>query len=410
MATRTSKTITDPKLLEQLYNLTEDDITMSFIMDTFGEFDGKVKARPYDLITIPTGKYGNGDKKNKEPFTTTVGLWVFNKYFIERDLMPFFDGYITKSIDKGMFGDIQDVLATALTEGKITTEILDRYLLKTQKMMPYVNTLSPSFTQKMLTCTSAINKKKEELFKKYEKELEEKPEIYGTKIEEELIAYAKEYLGDDPAMDMFLSGARGSFGNNFKNMFLMKGVVRDDDPNAKKKYMVAKSNYIDGISPEEYSTFAKALVAGPYSRSNKTAIGGYQEKLLLTALQHLVIGPPGSDCGTEHTITVTLDKKSINNWIYCFIKEGSKLVEITSENKEKYIGKTVKMRAACMCKKREYICEKCMGTLFNRIGRPNVGLLTTNVGSIRKNISMKSFHDSVQKLHEMDLDLIFGYK
>ena len=41
----------------------------------------------------------------------------------------------------------------------------------------------------------------------------------------ELLDFALEYMKGDPSMDMFLSGARGSIGNNFKNMFVMKGVI-----------------------------------------------------------------------------------------------------------------------------------------------------------------------------------------
>src|SRR5699024_7679458 len=157
-------------------------------------------------------------------------------------------------------------------------------------------------------CTSVINKKKQELYEKYKDKLEAGDEVVGDKMEHELLEFAKEYLKDDPSMDLFLSGARGSIGNNFKNMFVMKGVIADPDPNAKQKYHVALSNYMDGIKPEEFSLFANSLASGPYARSNKTAEGGYLEKLFLVAFQHIVLDPDGSDCGTKNHIEVLLDK------------------------------------------------------------------------------------------------------
>ena len=409
MDTRKSKEIKDQKLISTLLDIKEEDVTTSFIMEIFGHFEGKETYNPYDLINIPAKTYGKGNKKNKEAFKTTVGLWIFNKYFIEPDFFDIF-GYISEPITDDLFGSINKKLSYALLEGRITTKQLERYLMKTQKFMPYVNILSPSYTEKMLTCTSVINKKKEELYKKYKDKIEQGDEIAGTQMEKELLDFATEYLKGDPSMDLFLSGARGSIGNNFKNMFVMKGVIADPDPNAKQKYHVATSNYMDGIKPEEFSLFANSLAAGPFARSKKTADGGYTEKLFLAATQHLTLDPEGSDCGTSNHIKVQLTKKNIQEWMYSYMIEGSKLVELTSENMDKYIGKTVKMRYSSMCESRTGICSKCMGTLFYRSGKTNIGPATTKIPSVRKNISMKAFHDSVQKLTEMDIDRAFNIK
>ena len=409
MSARKSKVITDPKEIEEIINISEDDITTSFIMKMFGKFDKEPKYNPYDLITIPSGSYGPEKKKNKNDFTTTIGLWIFNKYFIEKDFFHIFQ-YVSKSVDDGLFSFINKELSYSLLEGRITVEQLKRYLMKTQKCMPYVNILSPNYTDKMLTCTNVINKKKKELYEKYKDAIEAGDEIVGDKMEKELLEFAKEYLKDDPSMDMFLSGARGSIGNNFKNMFVMKGVIADPDPNAKQKYHIALSNYMDGMDTKEFTLFANSLAAGPYARSNKTAEGGYLEKLFLAAFQHLVLDPEGSDCGTKNHIEVLLDKNNISEFMYCNMIEGQKLVELTSENMNKYIGKKVKMRYSSMCESKTGICSKCMGSLFYKSQKTNVGTATTTIPSKLKNISMKAFHDSVQKLTEMNIDRVFGYE
>ena len=210
-------------------------------------------------------------------------------------------------------------------------------------------------------------------------------------------------------MDTYLSGARSTFGNNFKNMYVMKGAVKDPDPNAKQKYRIATSNYMDGIKPEDYAIFANSLAAGPFSRAKKTEVGGYLEKIFLYSYQHLKLDPPGSNCGTTRCISVTLTKKNIKDWMYSYVVQGSKLVEITSDNKDKFIGKTVKLRYSALCQSKTGICNCCFGNLPYRRGDLNVGISTTIVPSTMKNKSMKAFHDSVQKTMIVDINRAFGF-
>lgn len=408
MAARKSKTITNPKDIEFLLNIKEEDMTLSFLMDLFGEFDGQCRFHTYDLITIPKDSYGPKGHRNKNEFTTTVGIWLFNKYFIEKDLFDVFK-YVNKNINKKMLGGMNSTLAYSITEGRLTIDAFKLYLLKQQKMMPFVSILSPSYSDKLLTCSAEINKRKQKLIAQYKEQIEAGDEIIAGKIEKELLDFALGYLKDDPALDTYLSGAAGTIGNNFKNMFVMKGAIKNPDPTAEKKYNIATSNYIDGIKPDEYTVFANSLAAGPYSRANKTMVGGYLEKLFISAFQHITLDPEGSDCGTKLTITVKLTDKNISIYMYSYIVESNgSLVELTSENADKYKGKIVKMRFSSMCKSKTGICNKCAGTLFYRLGITNVGASTPKIPSTLKNISMKAFHDSVVVSHEMDINKAFG--
>ena len=407
MSSRRSKTVTSPKDIEYLVSITEKDITTTFIMELFGEFKSGQRFHPYDIITIPAGSYGPDKHKNKNQFTTTVGIWVFNKYFIEPHLFNLFH-YINETITSKLFKKINNTLSEAVLEDKLPLEYLKDFMMKTQKCMPYISILAPNYTNKMLSCSVAIDKKKQELYKKYKDQIEKGDEIAANKMEKELLQWAIDYMGDDPSMDMFISGARGSIPNNFKNMFVMKGVIKDPDPNAKQKYNVAMSNYIDGISSDEYALFANSLAAGPYARAKKTENGGYREKLFLRAFQHLTLDPEGSDCGTKRYLEVVLTDSNINEWMYSYIIEGSKLVELTSENKSKYIGKKVKVRFSALCESKTGICNKCMGNMYYRLDKKeNVGTSLTQIPSVQKNISMKAFHDSTQSLYEMDLEKVF---
>lgn len=406
---RKSKTITKKEDIELLVNLTEHDITESLLLDFFGEYDGEVRFHPYDIITIPANSYGPEKRKNKEAFTTTIGIWIFNKYFIEENLFDHFK-YINKECTGGLYKDLLSKLSQLRLEEKISLDQMKLFLMKSQKMMPLVTIISPSFTEKILSCTRDINLKKRELLNKYKDGIEKGDPVVADKMMKELLDYAKEYMEGDPSMDMYLSGARGSFNNNFKNMFVMKGIIANPDPNAKQKYTVAKSCYIDGISPEEYVLFANSLTAGPYARSKKTATGGYLEKQFLAAFQNIQLLPAGSDCGTNRTIKITINKKSAKLWMYSFIVEGSKLVELTSDNIDKYMGKTVKMRFSALCEAQDGCrCNMCMGNLpYRRQSSANIGTALTVIPSTLKNKSMKLFHDSTQKLVEMDINKAFS--
>ena len=267
--------------------------------------------------------------------------------------------------------------------------------------MPFVSILAPNHSDNMLTITKKINKRKEELIKDNKEAFDKGDVIVVDKVSKELLEYARELMKDDPAMDMFLSGAGGSFENNFKNMFIMRGSVQDPDP--RKSYNIITSNYVDGVSKEEYSKLANTLAAGPYSRSKKTELGGYWEKLFLTSLQHVILKEPGSDCGTNRHIEVRVTSKNIGSIMYCYVinSDGS-LTEITSENKDKFIGKTVKLRFSSMCEAKDGICNKCAGNLFYRLGIRNVGASTPQIPSRLKVLSMKLFHDDQLNFTEMN--------
>ena len=405
--TRTSRTITDKQDIDMLINLNEDDITKSLVIELFGNFGEYQKFNPYDIITIPIGGYGgkipNGqEKKNKNTFTTTVGRFIFNKYFIEcePELLDLI-GYVNDNVGKKVYGKLFDQLCYFVMEDQISMETYKRFCVKTQKFMPFVSILAPNHSDNMLTITKKINVRKAQLLAENKEAIDNHDVKVVDAISKELLTYAKELMAGDPAMDMFLSGAGGSFENNFKNMFIMRGSVQDPDP--RKSYNIITSNYIDGVSKEEYSMLANTLAAGPYSRSKKTELGGYWEKLFLTAFQHIILQEPDSDCGTKRHITMTVTDKNISLIMYCYvINDDGSLTEITSQNKDKFVGKTVRLRFSSMCEAKDGICNKCAGNLFYRLGIRNIGASTPQIPSKLKVLSMKLFHDDQLNFTEMD--------
>lgn len=407
---RTSKTITDKKDIDYLLNLDINTLeSLSFIMETFGEFNGKQRFNTYDIITIPENSYGPEKHKNKNKFVTTVGRFVFNKCFIEPELFSIF-GYINKPIDKKLLKSINNKISYALLEDKISLDAMKKWLMRCQKYQPYSNILCAGYTMEMLNISKKIEPKKKELLKANADAIKNGDEKVMANIEKELLDYSKELLKGDPSMDLYDSGAKGSFGNNFKNLFVSRGATKDPDPT--KGYDIITSNYIDGISKEDYPKAAKSLAAGPYSRAKKTALGGYWEKLFLRAFQHMILADAGTDCGTKRTIDFFITEDNIDMVMYNYIVEGNRLIELTSDNMNKYIGKMVKMRFSSLCKYKENgkVCNKCAGNMFYRAGYKNIGTATPQLSSKLKLISMKAFHDAQVKLHKINVAKAFDNK
>lgn len=394
---RVSRYIKDKNEVDYFLSLKQEDITKTFIMENFGEFNNKVKYHPWDLIDIPVDGYGNEEYYNDKPFTTTVGEWVFNKYFIEKDLINVF-GYIIGEITNKKMSDLNSKLSYARLEKDITLEQFKSFLLKTQQFTPYVSILSPNQSSNLVKLANIIEPKKKELFKKYDKELSAGDFAIAEIIEKELLDHVKDVLKDDDVWDIIDSGARISLGNHIKNMYVMKGAMRDPITG---KYNIAQSCYSQGISRDEYKLLCNSLSAGPFARARKTATGGYWEKLITNAYQHVRIGKKGSDCGTKRTLEIDFSKENITDYIYSYIVEGGKLIEITSKNIDKYKNKKVKIRFSSLCESKTCYCSKCVGNLLYRLnednenGVENIGMTLSILASTLKNIAMKSFHNSL---------------
>ena len=123
--------------------------------------------------------------------------------------------YVNKTINSDQLDSMNQELSYALMEDRIHVSALKRYLMKTQLAMQFVTVLAPNYSEELLTVSTKIDKLKDELIKKYKKELDAGDTVIAEQIEKELIAYAKDLLKDDPAMDSFVSGARSNINNNF---------------------------------------------------------------------------------------------------------------------------------------------------------------------------------------------------
>lgn len=404
---RIAKLITNKDDINYFLSIDENLGTkQSTIMELFGEFNGKHRFNTYDMFDVPPNSYGPEGHKNKNTFRTTIGIWIFNRVFIEKELFEY-KHYINKTITKKLFNSIAKDITYLILENKLPLDALKHYMLKGQKFMNYVTILSESTSIKLLTISKKIEAEKAKLLKKYDKEVKAKDPYTIIKIQNELLKMAEDELKDDPSMDIYKSGAKEKLANDFKNMYIMKGLTKNPDPT--KGYNVITSSYMTGIKKEEYADFANSLAEGPYARGIKTGLGGYWEKLALPAYQHIKMLPKGSDCGTKRHIHIKLTEDNYNKYIYSFAKVGTKYVELTSENKSDFIGKEVQLRFSSLCEAKDGICNICGGNAFYRLGIKNVGAAIPQVPAKLKLISMKAFHDSQVVMEKMNPMKAFGF-
>ena len=137
MANRVSKTITDQELISELLSLQSSDITASYIYNLFGEFNGVARCNPYDILEVPPNTYGRGNKKNKNRFITTVGIFIMNKWLFESSGLFDLFRYINENFTSDTLDKINQELSFALMEDRIDVEDMKEYLMKTQLVMQF---------------------------------------------------------------------------------------------------------------------------------------------------------------------------------------------------------------------------------------------------------------------------------
>ena len=383
-----------------LLALEPKEITKELFIDLFGNDveSEKSKFETNDKVSLTideverkfgvTKIVGNGED-NTTSISTTVGRMIFNIYLDMSDVF----GYMNKTMDKGNIKGMNSVLTSRLLERTIDISRAFEFIDKMDWLGYSVNRIiTSSLTYNLLQPLPEVEKRKEELFEKYAKEIENKDMAVVSKIEGELLDLAKKLIKDKgiPDFDIYESGARGSFENNYKNTTIMRGIIKD--PSDIENFFVSKSSLMDGIPKDEFHNYANLIVAASYSRAVGTRSGGYEAKKLNASFQTVTIGEEESDCLTKKTIKVLLTNKSRGQYMYRNIIYRNKLVQLNEENMDKFIGKVVDMRTPLYCTDK-VICSVCAGDLFYRIGIKNVGLLANRVGTKLLNLALKDFHD-----------------
>lgn len=149
------------------------------------------------------------------------------------------------------------------------------------------------------------------------------------------------------------------------HMFYQIGF-RTDINDTTFRYPVS-GNYLDGLkNVTEYCL--EALSAKKSAFYNKDSLPtteyfGRRQHILLSSIRHLYPG----DCGTHVTLPFFITEKLKDVVMYKNIVDGGRIITLSAENIDQYVGKMVHFRTPLACRHRDGVCEVCGGKLLSSI-------------------------------------------
>lgn len=387
-----------------------NEINKAFIEDMFAAYHDK-EENVYKQANFDANAHIMLTKEEYpfvvSPVETSLGMLVMNRYVLEKTGIIHHIGYWNTPLSKKGIAKLDQVITSLVIAKKITPKIQGAYIDARDRLGFWLSSFyGTAVSASLLRPMHDVNKRKAELFKQYANDLNSndsvKQIITTNKIEEELVSMVKKNLGDDESNDLFNSGIY-NLDNNYKTINVMRGAVMN---NITGKYDVVKNSLMDGIDKNDIPAFANSVVAGAYPSAVGTADTGYLSKQLLALLQSEEIDPnPKSDCGTKSTIPLTIDKRNAQYVLYRNINVNGKIVEITPDNVDTFINKTVRMYSPACCT-HDKVCAKCAGALFHNLGVTRVGLLCSQITQKLLNIKLKSKHNLSQNADVIPLDKV----
>jgi len=393
--------------IERVLNLEPDDITLSLFTEFFaatvditnGRNNNRreSKYKPWSKFTVPANYF----YENQPKIESTIGRFLFNKFVLQSSGIIPIRKYINDTIGSKI-RELDDLVARYLMDDSITKAQFDSYIDHRDNLAFWlIGVLSHTISPKMAKPLPNIENKKKELWKKYGKKIEEHDLDAMVAMVNELIAYAKEELKDDPGMNQYLSGNL-NFGNNYRNNALLRGPVMNKIDN---RFDFVSASFMDGTEIKDIPSQFASILAGQYPMSIATKESGYIGKQLIALLQMMEVDEHGSDCGTKITIPTIVSKTNKKDLVYSYIKENGQLKLLTPENIDSYLGKTVQMRSPMTCIN-ENLCNICAGEIFNKLNIKLAGLYATQLSYSALNLGMKAKHNSAVELITIDVDTV----
>lgn len=382
-----------------LLGLTDKDITFNFLkehfMDTFNRKEMKrvsSKLNSNDTFWLEAGEF-----HNKKRVKTSVGLYIYNLYLFV-DFWHFME-YQEDIVSDKQVKKTEKLISNALLTDVIAPAQMGKYLNRIQWFSMQLHSIvSGSFTMNTLKPNKVVMKERDRLLKENKEDLENGDVIKAVKIEKQLLDTAKKELAGDSGMNLYDSGARGSFGNNFKNISVMKGPVVNPITG---QFDVVTTNFMEGIQKKDIHVMGNSVVSGAYPKAVGTAVAGYFSKKIIAAMQSVVLDKKGSDCKTVNGLRTSIHPNQINDYLYRYVIDGGKLTLLTPENINNYTNKPIKLRSVMYCAG-DKVCNKCGGELNYMLGVTNLGLTASRASSTVLNMGMKKFHNSSRTVISVD--------
>ena len=344
--------------------------------------------------------------KNRE---TTLGRVIFNEVCFHH--IPKHE-FINEAITKSMMHDIMDYYAQHLIDLEkrkwFTTEMYSMMCNTAHDLgFGICDVVASTLDYNMLVKKDGVyNAKRKEIFSDIENIVENKDSKKMLELEDQLVDFMKSHYKNNQMADMYDSGCKPKWTNDFKTL---KGSIGVAPIPGTGDFTIIKGNLKEGLDVKDIQAQANLQIYGAYNRAVETATGGYLTKKMYSAFQSTTVY--NADCKSNKYLTITATKpKEI---MYRWVLDGEKEVLITMDNADKYLNKPIQLRSPILCKHKKGYCRKCCGELLPILYKMDekntevlhVGQFIADIGNKVLNANMKKTHDLTQKIYEIkDLD------
>ena len=336
--------------------------------------------------------------KDKED--TTLGRLLFNLIA----LVNSFGSKIPYQNNRVKISDIDDYIMKNLDNkdpNKISVKEYKKYVNSLFYLTNFTQLCVWSLTEKLITPPPDIEKKKQELMKKYT-DLSDPLQL--ANFEKELIDIDSEYLKGDPGAEFFQNDEK-SRKIIRKRMFLTYGAQKGL-LDKQKRNTVTNSLY-EGWEMKNMAAVGEALRASSFNRGSQTQLGGELTKWLFRASTGLEV--IYEDCGTkvglEYLVTDNNYKRIIG--LYIMTPKGTILID-SKEVAKGLIGKTITLRSPLFCHTKDNnFCHICLGKNMSA-NKDGISLSIAEIGSMFMLMKMKAMHGKVLATTTIDLNTCFS--
>ena len=347
---------------------------------------------------------------------TSIGISIANFLILEDALdgkIPFVDGKITSSIE--------DVIAERLVSDNYVpkNEEDDRKKIRVRELIKYVDnceylkTWNRYFVQaaseRTMLPPEGITEKKQAIIKEMIAELGPnafKDQVNVVKLEERLKEIDREWLKDDPTLNIVTSGK--VLNNSRKELFLTMGGIPAFDDEGELSFVL--NSLLEGwpSDPDTLTAMFNSLRAGSRARALDTQYGGLFAKIILRAIGSYTV-KLGVDCGTTIGKNITIDDTNFKSIKFRHIIDSSITKLIDSEEMAKtFIGKKIIVRSPETCALvGENYCQYCVSKLLSE-NPDGIKNEVTEVTSIVMNESMKKMHNTTKSITRLNKKEIFS--
>lgn len=329
----------------------------------------------------------------KGKITTTVGRIIVNQLcFVD----PFGDVFPFLNQSLNLEDDVLKPINAALIKKKITVPAFRKSMDGVFYLGHFTELCTPCLDEHALTTDPAIKKRKAELLKQYEGQLNDP--VIIAKIEDELIAMDKEYMKGDNSLRFYKPLGGATFDLWRKKLYIAVGGIEAFSKDS-SKYDFLRNSLEEGVRIEDLSIYGNESRKGSYQRGHETQKGGYLTKEVIRAFHDSAI--TREDCGTKKGVKIDFNVVDPKKFIGRYILLQNKWVEITNENVDSIPKKTYTMRSPMYCQCKEGYCYKCVGKFFEGLDVRQISMSIVDISNTFMSAAMKNMHGSKLAITEL---------